>query len=103
MMAVPKAATMEPCLGHHLSGEKNGPALVNQVALTLRQMARTHDGRFGSTNVTKNDPGDKSLEALQPQRFSVVVTNGTVAKRSTESQNEAIIASSTIMSGKTVQ
>jgi len=91
------------CLGHHLSGEKIGPALVNQVALTLRQMARTHDGRFGSTNVTKNDPGRDFPGTLQPRRFAVVVTNGTVAKRSMENQNEAVVSTNTNTAGKPVQ
>lgn len=53
------------CLGHHLSSD-SGAALTSQVALTLRQMARTHNCR---------------LTANQPRRFAVVLTNGSVAMR----------------------
>jgi hypothetical protein len=60
------------CLGHHLSSD-SGTALTSQVALTLRQMARTHNCRL-----TAND----SMRATcQPRRFAVVHTNGSVAMR----------------------
>lgn len=60
------------CLGHHLSSE-SGTALTSQVALTLHQMARTHNFRL-----TAND----SMRATcQPRKFAVVLTNGSVAMR----------------------
>ncbi len=65
------------CLGHHLSNDA-GVALVSQVALTLRQMARTHDGRLLKD--------DAVTGAFRPRRFAVVLTNGSVAKRSLVSE-----------------
>ncbi|KAL7540652.1 hypothetical protein ACHAXR_012732 [Thalassiosira sp. AJA248-18] len=78
------------CLGHHLSGDKIGAALVSQVALTLRQMARTHDGHLGYSTTNQ---GQKSPGVFQPRRFAVVVTNGSVAKRTIE--NNEFIGSGT--------
>ncbi|KAL7551683.1 hypothetical protein ACHAWF_014867 [Thalassiosira exigua] len=66
------------CLGHHLSVEKSGPALLNQVALTLRRMARTHDGHVWCG---KGSPSPGRRRALRARRFAVVVTNGSVSKR----------------------
>ena len=57
-------------LSHHLSGDRLGPALLEQAGLTLRHLARTLDGRF--------DPDDASAP---PRRFAVLVTNGSVARR----------------------
>lgn len=76
------------CLGHHLSGEKVGAALANQVALTLRQMARTHDGRLGLGSSNAGKKSAKFLsQAFWPRRFAVVVTNGSVAKNPSESES----------------
>jgi predicted ATP-dependent serine protease len=36
-------------IGHHLSSLTPGAALINQVRLTLRQMARTLDGRLSTS------------------------------------------------------
>jgi len=66
------------CLGHHLSSE-GGAALANQVALTLRQLARAHDGHIiGDSSGVDTSPGT----TLSVRRFAVVVTNGSVAKYS---------------------
>jgi hypothetical protein len=65
------------CLGHHLSSDA-GVALVSQVALALRHMARTHDGRLLKVGAVTG--------AFRPRRFAVVLTNGSVAKRSLESE-----------------
>ena len=71
-----------------MSGDGTGSALANQVALTLYRMARTHDGRIGKT---KNDRESSSSlsSAFRPRRFAVVITNGSVAKRSS-AENEPI-------------
>jgi len=79
------------CLGHHLSSGDVGAALANQVALTLRQLARTHDGHLGSSNMMNLVPESPGI--VQPRRFTVVVTNGSVAKRSLEN-NEPLGSSS---------
>jgi len=69
------------CLGHHLSSE-GGAALANQVALTLRQMARTHDGHI----VGESSLDTSSSATLSARRFAVVVTNGSVAKYSLDKE-----------------
>jgi len=66
------------CLGHHLSGDEAGSAWANQVALTLRRMARTHDGRLSGSTPSS---APSSSGTPQPCRFAVVVTNGSVAQR----------------------
>lgn len=74
------------CIGHHLSGGSSlavGAALANQVALMLRRMAKTLDGRFDSVE-QQNGTDDNSLQS--PRRFAVVVTNGSVAKRSLDNE-----------------
>ncbi|KAL3782077.1 hypothetical protein ACHAW5_000698 [Stephanodiscus triporus] len=73
------------CLGHHLSSDV-GAALVSQVALTLRHMVRTHDSRLLTNGAV--------IGACRPRRFAVVLTNGSVAKRSSE--NKLIGSSSSI-------
>ena len=83
------------CLGHHLSSD-TGAALANQVALTLRQLARTHDGHIlGSSSQTTSD------NTIQPRRFAVVVTNGSVAKFSMD--KESVMGSSSTMGKKQTQ
>ena len=71
------------CLGHHLMGDAAGPALVGQVALTFRHMARTHDGRLLRGNAASN------AEIVRPRRFAVIVTNGSVARREKEVSNQS--------------
>lgn len=85
------------CLGHHLAGDKVGSALVNQVALTLRQMARTNDGHLGSSTTSH---AQESSGMFQPRRFAVVVTNGSVAKRASENESPG---SSKTTTGKPTQ
>jgi len=71
------------CLGHHLASDA-GAALASQVATTLRYLARTHDGHLNNNSSldapihTRKD----SKMMCQLRRFAVVVTNGSVAKRS---------------------
>jgi RecA/RadA recombinase len=55
-------------IGHHLSNLTKGAALMNQIGLTLRRMTRTLNGRF------VNKPGSNA----SPQRFGIVIANGTV-------------------------
>jgi len=81
------------CLGHHLSSE-GGAALANQVALTLRQMARTHDGHI-MDSVSSSSGVDTSSASLSARRFAVVVTNGSVAKYSLDSKELSVGSSST--------
>ena len=83
------------CLGHHLSSD-TGAALANQVALTLRQLARTHDGHIlGSSSQMASD------NTIQPRRFAVVVTNGSVAKFSMD--KESVVGSSSTTGKKQTQ
>ena len=56
-------------IGHHLSSLKAGAALINQVGLALKRIARGLDSRFDS-NGTR-------------QRFGVLVVNGTVSRQET--------------------
>lgn len=68
------------CLGHHLASD-TGAALASQVASTLRDMVRTHDGRLrmsSSIHIPKHEQNS------QLRRFAVVVTNGSVARRSSD-------------------
>jgi len=69
------------CLGHHLSSE-GGAALANQVALTLRQLARSHDGHI----VGDSSGVDPLSGILSARRFAVVVTNGSVPKYSLDKE-----------------
>ena len=62
-------------LSHHLSGDRLGPALLEQAGLTLRHLARTLDGRFGPP------------ETETPRRFAVLVTNGSVARRASDGRH----------------
>jgi len=77
------------CLGHHLSSE-GGAALANQVALTLRQMARTHDSYIMDDSGVDTSPGT----TLSARRFAVVVTNGSVAKYSLDNKEQSVGSSS---------
>jgi len=67
-----------------------GDALANQVALTLRQLARTHDGHI----MGNNSSVDPSSGILSARRFAVVVTNGSVAKYSLDNKEQSIGSSS---------
>ena len=78
------------CLGHHLSSD-SGAALLSQVALTLRQMARTHDGRLLTNGAVTG--------ACQPRRFAVVLTNGSVAKRSSDGELNSSSSSKSLLGG----
>jgi len=60
-------------LSHHLSGDAGG-ALVGEVMLTLRRMARMHEGCV----LGGIDGGQGSESAILPHRFIAVVTNGSV-------------------------
>jgi len=73
------------CLGHHLSSE-GGAALANQVALTLRHLARTHDGHIMDSVSSSSSGVDTSSASLSARRFAVVVTNGSVAKYSLDKE-----------------
>jgi hypothetical protein len=64
-------------VGHHLSSLTPGAALINQVGLTLRRMARTLDGRFANAN---------SKEA---RRFGILIANGSVANWSETERNNS--------------
>lgn len=61
---------MSAIIGHHLSNLTSGAALVSQIGLTLRRMARSLDERF-------TDRAESSTQA--PHRFGVIIANGTVA------------------------
>ncbi len=74
--------SVSSCLGHHLASDV-GASLASQVASTLRYMARTHDGHLhmnGSVQKQNNEQKYSTMSKLR--RFAVVVTNGSVAKRS---------------------
>ncbi|KAL7480613.1 hypothetical protein ACHAW6_006292 [Cyclotella cf. meneghiniana] len=84
------------CIGHHLFGNSLtvGAALVNQVGLTLRRMARTLDCRFDTT--PKEDADNESLWIHSPpRRFAVVVTNGSVANWSADGTSAALVNNDT--------
>ena len=82
------------CLGHHLSSE-GGAALANQVALTLRQIARTHDGHImDSVSSSSGVDHPSTGTTLSARRFAVVVTNGSVAKYSLDNKEQSVGSSS---------
>jgi len=82
------------CLGHHLSSE-GGAALANQVALTLRQLARSHDGHIMDSVNSSSSGVDTSSASLSARRFAVVVTNGSVAKYSLDNKEQSVASTST--------
>jgi len=82
------------CLGHHLSSV-GGAALANQVALTLRQLARTHDGHIMDSVNSSSSGVATSSASLLARRFAVVVTNGSVAKYSLDNKEQSVGSSST--------
>ena len=83
------------CLGHHLSSE-GGAALANQVALTLRHLARVHDGHILDSSVSSSSGVDPSTDTtLSARRFAVIVTNGSVAKYSLDNKEPPVGSSST--------
>ena len=90
------------CLGHHLSSE-GGAALANQVALTLRQLARSHDGHIRDSCGADPSSGTK----LSARRFAVVVTNGSVARYSLDKEaagsSSSTKATTTISGGNQTQ
>ena len=78
--------SVSSCLGHHLASDV-GAFLASQVASTLRYMARTHDG-----HLHMNDRFQKPNPMSEVRRFAVVVTNGSVAKRSFDHDPHGISA-----------
>ncbi|KAL7433354.1 hypothetical protein ACHAXH_005529 [Discostella pseudostelligera] len=71
------------CLGHHLASDA-GAALASQVATTLRYLARTHDGHLHNSSCLDAPIHTQKVSKMmcQLRRFAVVVTNGSVVKRS---------------------
>ena len=79
--------SVSSCLGHHLASDA-GAALASQVASTLRSMARTHDGHI------------MHMKGCQLRRFAVIVTNGSVAKRSFDNDSNGYTGARTQPFGK---
>jgi hypothetical protein len=79
--------SVSSCLGHHLASDA-GAALASQVASTLRSMARTHDGHI------------MHMKGGQLRRFAVIVTNGSVAKRSFDNDSNGYTGARTQPFGK---
>jgi len=86
--------SVSACLGHHLSSDM-GPSLANQVALTLRHLARSHDGHYMNTISSKGGGNNNNDAVIKPRRFAVVITNGSVAKFSLDKKDQpSLIGSS---------
>jgi hypothetical protein len=74
--------SVSSCLGHHLASDV-GAFLASQVASTLRYMARTHDGHLHMNDRFQKPNHEQNYSTMRElRRFAVVVTNGSVVKRS---------------------